>query len=90
MATTLQKFYQGKVVLLTGASGFLGKMLLMKLLLSCPDIKRIIVLLRRKNEDSCSDRLSKILSNPVSVIQGLYGSEDKTALLGFGAMQSHW
>ncbi|XP_021915757.1 fatty acyl-CoA reductase 1-like isoform X2 [Zootermopsis nevadensis] len=65
MATTLQKFYQGKVVLLTGASGFLGKMLLMKLLLSCPDIKRIIVLLRRKNEDSCSDRLSKILSNPI-------------------------
>jgi FlaA1/EpsC-like NDP-sugar epimerase len=67
MVTTMQKFYQGKVVLLTGASGFMGKVLLMKLLLSCPDIKRIIMLLRRKNEDSCSDRLSKILSNPVSV-----------------------
>jgi fatty acyl-CoA reductase len=67
MATTLQKFYQGKVVLVTGASGFLGKVLLMKLLQSCPDFKRIIVLLRRKNEDSCSDRLSKLLSNPVSV-----------------------
>jgi FlaA1/EpsC-like NDP-sugar epimerase len=67
MATTLQKFYEGKVVLLTGASGFLGKVLLLKLLLSCPDIKRIFVLLRRKNEYSCSERLSKILSNSVSV-----------------------
>jgi fatty acyl-CoA reductase len=65
---TLQEFYQGKVVLLTGATGFLGKALLLKLLLSCPDIKGIVVLLRRTKEDSVSDRLSATLSSSVSVI----------------------
>jgi hypothetical protein len=42
-------------------------MMLLKLLLSCPGIKNIIVLLRRKNEKSSSDRLSEILSSSVSV-----------------------
>jgi fatty acyl-CoA reductase len=68
MVTTLQEFYQGKVVLLTGATGFLGKNLLLKLLLSCPDIKGVIVLLRGTKEGSASDRLSATLSSPVSVI----------------------
>jgi hypothetical protein len=68
MVTTLQEFYQGKVVLLTGATGFLGKALLLKLLLSCPDIKSIIVLLRRRNHDSVSARLAETLSSSVSTI----------------------
>jgi fatty acyl-CoA reductase len=68
MVTTLQEFYQGKVVLLTGATGFLGKALLLKLLLSCPDVESIIVLLRRKKEESISDRLSATLSSSVSVM----------------------
>jgi fatty acyl-CoA reductase len=66
MVTTLQEFYQGKVVLLTGATGFLGNALLLKLLLSCPDIESIIVLLRRTKEDTVSERLAKTLSSSVS------------------------
>jgi FlaA1/EpsC-like NDP-sugar epimerase len=66
MATTLQEFYCGRVVLVTGASGFLGKALLVKLLLSCPDIERIIVLLRKKKEENVSERLSATLSSSVS------------------------
>ncbi|PNF39259.1 hypothetical protein B7P43_G16960 [Cryptotermes secundus] len=65
MVTTLQEFYQGKVVLLTGATGFLGKMLLVKLLLSCPDIEGIIVLLRKNKEETVTGRLSATLSSSV-------------------------
>jgi fatty acyl-CoA reductase len=66
MATTLQEFYRGEVVLVTGATGFLGKALLAKLLLSCPDIEKIIVLLRKKKECTVSERLSATLSGSVS------------------------
>jgi fatty acyl-CoA reductase len=67
MVTTLQEFYRGKVVLVTGATGFLGKALLAKLLLSCPDIEKIIVLLRKKKECTVSERLSATLSSSVSI-----------------------
>jgi len=65
MASLLQKFYEGRVVLLTGGTGFLGKVLLLKLLHSCPDIGAIIVFLRKKNGQSCQERLNNILSSSV-------------------------
>jgi fatty acyl-CoA reductase len=68
MASVLKKFYEDRVVLVTGGSGFLGKILLLKLLLSCPDIRGIIVLLRKKRGQNCHDRLFNILSSPVSEI----------------------
>jgi fatty acyl-CoA reductase len=68
MASVLKKFYEDRVVLVTGGSGFLGKTLLLKLLLSCPDIKGIIVLLRKKHGQNCRERLFNILSSTVSGI----------------------
>jgi len=66
MATVVQKFYEGRVVLLTGGTGFVGKVLLFKLLHSCPDIGAIIVFLRKKHGQSCQERLQNILSSSVS------------------------
>ncbi|GFG36353.1 hypothetical protein Cfor_05960, partial [Coptotermes formosanus] len=63
MTSTLQKFYEGRVVLVTGGSGFLGRVLLLKLLKSCPNIKGIIVFLRKKHGQSCQERLFQILSS---------------------------
>ncbi|GFG36354.1 hypothetical protein Cfor_05961 [Coptotermes formosanus] len=63
MMSTLQKFYEGRVVLVTGGSGFLGRVLLLKLLKSCPNIKGIIVFLRKKHGQSCQERLFQILSS---------------------------
>jgi fatty acyl-CoA reductase len=65
MASILQKFYEGRVVLLTGGTGFLGKVLLIKLLHSCPDIGAIILFLRKKHGKSCQERLLNILSSSV-------------------------
>src|SRR6266542_3065364 len=45
---TVDSFYSGQSILMTGASGFLGKVILEKLLRDCRDITNIYVLLRSK------------------------------------------
>jgi len=67
MASRLQKFYAGLVIFITRGTGFLGKLLLLKLLELCPDIGGIIMQLREKCGQSCWERLFNILSSPVSV-----------------------
>lgn len=44
----IREFYSGKNVLVTGATGFCGKVLVEKLLRSCENIGKIYVLIRRK------------------------------------------
>lgn len=57
----------GKVLLLTGASGFVGKALLEKLLRTCPGLKRIFVLLRASRAGVPPEkRLRDMLMEPVS------------------------
>lgn len=45
---SVHKFYQGKCVLITGASGFVGKVILEKLLREFSDIQTCYLLLRSK------------------------------------------
>lgn len=59
------EFYQDSVVLITGASGFLGKVLLEKLL-RCLEARKIYVLIRRKRDYSAQMRLEQILKSMVS------------------------
>ena len=63
MASTVQQFFGGLVIFITGGTGFLGKLLLLKLVEPCD----IIVLLREKRGHSCRQRLFNVLSSPVSV-----------------------
>lgn len=58
-------FYAGRSIFITGATGFLGKVLIEKLLRSCPDVVEIFVLIRPKKGLSVNDRLKKILNNKV-------------------------
>lgn len=55
-----------KEVLLTGGTGYVGKVLLEKLLRSCPGLKRVFVLLRSKNGKDPRQRLQDLLDSPVS------------------------
>lgn len=59
--TEVTKFYRNKNVLVTGATGFLGKVLVWKLYESCPDIGKIYVLMRSKNNLSADKRLIQML-----------------------------
>lgn len=62
------KFYKNKNILLTGGSGFLGKVILWKLIETCQDIGTIYVLLRPKNNISAEKRLIQMLkSKPFSL-----------------------
>ncbi|XP_072938819.1 putative fatty acyl-CoA reductase CG5065 [Epargyreus clarus] len=60
---SVEEFYSGKSVFITGGSGFVGKALIEKLLYSCPDLKNVYVLIRRKKNVSGHQRISKILDS---------------------------
>lgn len=53
-------FYAGKTILLTGGTGFLGKLLLEKLLRTCHDVKRIYLLIRVKKDIDVQTRYKEI------------------------------
>jgi len=58
-------FYANRSVLITGASGFIGKVLIEKLLRTCPSIRRIFVLIRPKWNKKPEDRLRELLEAPL-------------------------
>lgn len=44
----IHQFYKGKKLLITGVTGFVGKVLLEKMLWSLPEIDQIFILIRNK------------------------------------------
>lgn len=62
----IQEFYKGKNVFITGATGFLGKILLEKLLRSCSGVENIYVLVRSKKGKDLYSRIEEICSGDVS------------------------
>ncbi|XP_071632062.1 putative fatty acyl-CoA reductase CG5065 isoform X2 [Temnothorax longispinosus] len=62
---SIDAFFAETVILLTGATGFLGKALLEKLLRSCPQVATIFVLIRPKKDQSVEQRFQELLNNPV-------------------------
>ncbi|XP_071415108.1 fatty acyl-CoA reductase 1 isoform X2 [Pithys albifrons albifrons] len=59
---SIPEYYEGKNVLLTGATGFMGKVLLEKLLRSCPKVKAVYVLVRNKAGQTPEARIDEITS----------------------------
>ncbi|CAH0712968.1 unnamed protein product, partial [Brenthis ino] len=53
----LPQFYAGRDVFITGATGFMGKVLIERLLSTCPDVGRLHLLLRYKKGDAPEKRL---------------------------------
>lgn len=65
VAESIPEFFKGQKLLVTGGSGFMGKVLLWKLLYSCPDVDRIYVLLRPKYGKPVESRLEELLKTRV-------------------------
>ncbi|XP_011147423.1 fatty acyl-CoA reductase 1 isoform X2 [Harpegnathos saltator] len=59
----IQAFFAGRSIFITGATGFMGKVLIEKLLRSCPDIAKLYLLMRPKKGNGINDRLKKLLNN---------------------------
>ncbi|XP_055536689.1 fatty acyl-CoA reductase wat-like [Wyeomyia smithii] len=62
--SSVQDFYKDSVVLITGGSGFIGKVLIEKLL-RCFEVKKIYLLLREKKNVKSKDRLKEIVQEPI-------------------------
>lgn len=63
---TIPEYYTGKNVLITGATGFMGKVLLEKLLRSCPGVRAAYVLVRPKAGQSPKTRVADMINCRVS------------------------
>lgn len=58
-------FFRGRGILVTGGTGFMGKVLLEKLLYACPEISAIYVLMRAKRDKTPEVRLEEMYKLPV-------------------------
>jgi fatty acyl-CoA reductase len=55
-------FYKGRSIFIAGATGFIGKVLVEKLLRSCNEVKKIYILLRMKKDRDPLSRLEELIS----------------------------
>jgi fatty acyl-CoA reductase len=62
---TIPQFYAEREIFITGGTGFMGKVLIEKLLRSCADIKKIYLLMRPLKEKTIEERLKMILELPL-------------------------
>lgn len=65
----MNAFYSGRSIFITGGSGFMGKVLIEKLLYSCPDLKEIFFLIRPKKGLVPESRLQEMAKLPVIVLK---------------------
>ncbi|KDR07123.1 fatty acyl-CoA reductase wat-like [Zootermopsis nevadensis] len=63
--TTIQEFYRGASVLITGETGFMGKVLVEKLLRSCPHLSSVYLLVRSKKGKDAESRLDDLFNDPL-------------------------
>jgi len=63
--TSITEFYKGKQLLITGATGFMGKVLVEKLLRECSDLESIYMLVRPKRGKDPQDRLNEFIQQPI-------------------------
>lgn len=67
MQMSIAESFRDGTILITGGTGFLGKILIEKLLRSC-FVKNIILLVRNKTEISSNQRFAEICGSVVSAL----------------------
>ena len=79
---TIPEFFHGKVVLIAGATGFLGQALVAKILTALPDVKRIYLLIRSQTgtdgeKRTATDRLENevFTSSAFAKLKQIHGEQ---------------
>jgi thioester reductase-like protein len=73
----IKDFFRGKKILLTGCTGFVGKVMLEKCLRSFPDIGCIFMLVREKRNKTKNQRIREILeSQCFNRLKEIYGEDE--------------
>ncbi|KJH41680.1 NAD-binding protein [Dictyocaulus viviparus] len=65
MSCKVEDVYSNRCVLLTGSTGFLGKVLVEKLLWALPSVGQLFLLIRPVNDMTPKERLDKVLQDPL-------------------------
>ncbi|KAJ8982568.1 hypothetical protein NQ317_005039, partial [Molorchus minor] len=63
--SNIAEWYATKNIFITGATGFMGKILVEKILRSCPKVSSVYLLIRPKKGRDIRDRLEDFLNTPV-------------------------
>ena len=61
----IEEFYKDSTILVSGPNGFLGSVLVEKLL-RCFDVKKVFLLIRTKTNESIKERMGNFLNKDVS------------------------
>lgn len=64
-SSPVSDFYRGRSVLITGSTGFMGKVLVEKLLRCCPDVSTLYLLMRPRRGVDARHRLDDLLNTTV-------------------------
>ncbi|XP_069691438.1 fatty acyl-CoA reductase wat-like isoform X4 [Periplaneta americana] len=64
-SSMIQEFYRAANIFITGGTGFMGKVLLEKLLRSCSNINNIYLLIRSKKDKDVETRLKELFEEPL-------------------------
>lgn len=65
---SIKEFYKNRDILITGGTGFVGKVLIEKILRSCNNVGRVFILLRSKRSKTIHSRWEEIKKMAVSFI----------------------
>lgn len=79
--------FAGATVLLTGASGYVGSIILEQLLRICPEVKTIFVVFRDKRNKSAKERLDDLLSSGMALFGSLFFSVSQDSSIWYGSRQ---
>ncbi|XP_053621814.1 fatty acyl-CoA reductase 1-like isoform X2 [Plodia interpunctella] len=75
----IPEFFAGKHIFVTGATGFMGKVLVERLLWTCPEVGRVYLLMRTKRDQAPEQRLKELKASQAfdNVRQGNPSQLDK-------------